>query len=115
MLQRDKGNLGEDRAAEYLTAKGYEVLSRNYRRSYGEWDLICRDGETLVFIEVKNWDSFEIDSMAYSLTPKRVKRMKKLAQDYLDLNPRFEGLYCRFDLVFLSGRTGSLEHITEAF
>lgn len=60
---RRLGAEAEDRAADYLLAKGYTVLSRRARTSRGELDLVCLDGETLVFVEVKSrsgrWESPE--------------------------------------------------------
>src|SRR4051794_13247196 len=47
------GRYGEDAAAEYLRRRGYEILARNVRTSFGELDLVALDGETVVFVEVK--------------------------------------------------------------
>ena len=50
---RAEGKRSEDRAADFLTARGYELIERNFTSRYGEIDLICRDGDMLVFVEVK--------------------------------------------------------------
>jgi len=47
------GNKGEELAAGYLSKKGYKIIERNFRTRFGEIDIVCWDGETLVFVEVK--------------------------------------------------------------
>ena len=50
------GDKGEKIAAEYISDRGYEVLDRNYHTRYGEIDLVARDGDDLIFVEVKATD-----------------------------------------------------------
>ncbi len=57
MNTRAQGREAEDRAADYLLEKGYTVVTRRYHTRHGEIDLIALDGETLVFIEVKQRDA----------------------------------------------------------
>lgn len=52
-----KGREGEDRAAAFLESSGYSVVRRNVRVPGGEIDLVCRDGATIVFVEVKRRDT----------------------------------------------------------
>src|SRR5690349_12372273 len=51
--KRNIGNIGERRAEEYLRRRGFEILAKNWVCNFGEIDLICRDGDRLVFVEVK--------------------------------------------------------------
>ena len=51
--KRDIGKEGEDIAAKYLAEKGFEIVARNYHYSHGEIDIIAKDKQQLVFIEVK--------------------------------------------------------------
>ncbi len=51
--KQDIGKLGEDIAAEYLKNKGYEILERNYRKPWGEIDIVAQQSRELVFVEVK--------------------------------------------------------------
>ena len=53
----DLGKMGEDLAVQYLTDKGYEILERNWRNKHKEIDIIAKDGETLVIVEVKTRQS----------------------------------------------------------
>ncbi|MDW8343423.1 MAG: YraN family protein, partial [Verrucomicrobiae bacterium] len=51
--QIDRGERGEEAAARYLRRVGYKILVRRFKSRYGEIDLVCRQGEWLVFVEVK--------------------------------------------------------------
>ena len=53
MYNRESGIIGEAEALRCLTGQGMKVLEKNYRRAGGEIDLIVRDGDTIVFVEVK--------------------------------------------------------------
>ncbi len=68
------GNLGEDRAVEYLENLGYEIFERNFRTRFGEIDIIARDGETLCFVEVKKKTSDRFGSPAEMITPKKLDK-----------------------------------------
>ena len=55
---KSKGNFVETQAAAYLMREGYDILARNYAYRGGELDIVARDGETLVFVEVKSvWNN----------------------------------------------------------
>ena len=53
MTSRDTGSAAEDLAVRYLTDRGLSIVGRNYRCRLGEIDVIARDGDTLVFVEVR--------------------------------------------------------------
>jgi len=112
---KKKGNKGEDQAAEYCIALGYEVLYRQYRNRFGEIDLICKDKDTVIFIEVKNWDTLGMDSLEYSINYKKQRTIHRMAEHFILENEIYDKWYKRFDLVFVSGRTSKLEHIIDAF
>lgn len=113
---RRRGDLGEDAAARYLAAKGVRVLERNWRFRQWELDLICRDGDTIVFVEVKTRGSGALGSPADGLGRKKQARLVKAASQYLSRN----GLWdepCRFDLaaVIDTGTSLDVEHTENAF
>jgi putative endonuclease len=93
---RRVGADGEDRAAEYLIAKGYTIITRRYTVRGGEIDLIALDGETLVFIEVK-------ERRASGLVPEeavgaeKVQRMIRAAERFRADYENQRGI--RFDLI----------------
>ena len=68
---RDRGRHAEDVAATFLQQKGLTILERNYQCRYGEIDLIARDGDALVFVEVRMRKSAAFGGAAASITPDR--------------------------------------------
>jgi putative endonuclease len=81
--RRRLGDVGEERAARFLTERGYLVLSRNYRCAAGEVDLVCRDGETLVFVEVKTRRGTTFGLPEEAVTARKLMRLAAAGQDYL--------------------------------
>lgn len=77
------GNYGEDLACKYLQEMGYKILERNYLIRGGEIDIVCKDGETLVFVEVKTRFSHEFGPPAESMTFWKIKALLKTAQFYV--------------------------------
>lgn len=115
MFNKIKGNWGEDKAAEYLSSRGYKILERQFRTSIGEVDIITVCEDTLVLVEVKNWDKSLRDSLGLSVNERKKDRIRRVAEVYLEMNPVFKEYFLRFDLIFLSGRMGELEHFENAF
>lgn len=83
MTKQTVGNYGEDLACEYLKKRGYKILERNYRIRGGEIDIVARDGETLVFVEVKTRYSHDFGSPGESITPWKIKALLKTARFYI--------------------------------
>ena len=77
------GKIGEDLACEELERRGYAIVARRYRRRGGEFDIIARDGATLVFVEVKARDGREFGEAAEAVTALKRRRMARVALDYL--------------------------------
>ncbi len=111
-----RGDLGEDAAARYLESRGLRVLDRNWRHRQWELDLVCRDGDTLVFVEVKTRAAGSMATPADALTHKKQARLVKAASQYLTKNDLWD-MPCRFDLagVIDTGRSMDVEHIENAF
>lgn len=106
------GNSAEARAAAHLTKAGLKHLSSNYRCKCGEIDLIMRDGEQLVFVEVRYRKSDRYGSAAATVDARKQRRLILTAQHYLqryrDTGP------CRFDVVGICGN-GSIDWRRDAF
>lgn len=83
MTKQQTGNYGEEIACQYLKKNGYKILERNYRIRGGEIDIVAKDGETLVFIEVKTRYSYEYGPPAESMTPWKIKYLLKTARFYV--------------------------------
>jgi putative endonuclease len=90
--------LGEQAAKEHLCRKGWKCLRANFRSARGEIDLVCWDGDCLVFVEVKTRSSEQWRRPAAYVDARKRKALSRCALDYLRLikNPRVK---IRFDVV----------------
>lgn len=77
------GERGEEIACDYLRAQGYEIIERNWRCPFGEADIIAREGETLVFVEVKARTGSGFGGPEGALTMGKRKRLIATARAYL--------------------------------
>jgi putative endonuclease len=108
---RSIGARGETIAAEHLRSLGYEIVDTNVRTRYGEIDIIAREGETLVFVEVKARRGIRYGSPQEALSPRKQARLRSLAEAYLQ-SLDAEPPACRIDVVAIAlGRGGSVESI----
>jgi putative endonuclease len=113
----DLGNHGERIAAAYLTAAGLRVLDRNWRCRDGELDIVARDGDTLVFCEVKTRRGVGFGHPAEAVTPVKQRRLRTLAQRWLATHDE-HAPDLRFDVVgVLVGSRGpaAVTHLAGAF
>ena len=92
------GKWGEQFAATYLTKQGYTILGSNIRTPYGEIDLLARQADTLVFVEVKTRSSPSLGFPEISITPKKFSHMVSAAQAYLLDHPELN-LGWRIDVI----------------
>lgn len=83
MDTKSTGNLGEDLACDYLKKHGYRILERNYRIRGGEIDIVAKDGDYLVFVEVKARNSYKYGPPLESITPWKIKSLLKTALFYV--------------------------------
>jgi len=118
--RQQKGLEGENIAAGYLEARGYDLLERRYRFGHKEIDLIARKGDVVVFVEVKNRRSDSFGPVNLSITPRKQRNLVAAAEGYLFEKGLLEGRgQYRFDVILLHppGNDGEarLEHITDAF
>ena len=113
MISHEKGKRGEDRAVEHLCSLGYRILKRNFRKPFGEVDIIAVKGYKIVFCEVKNWDYLGWEDLQHSINKSKILRMRNLAVLYLQENPQYKDYTVGFDLVLLSRRMNELDHIED--
>jgi putative endonuclease len=110
---RQKGSKSEQVAADFLTAKGFEILKRNFHFGRtGEIDIIARHKNYLVFIEVKARGSDTYGDPLFSITPKKQMALRRAAEGYLYIN-KISGIDCRFDIVTIDWTSGEpkIEHL----
>ncbi|OQY31729.1 MAG: hypothetical protein B6241_13280 [Spirochaetaceae bacterium 4572_59] len=93
------GRKGEDIAQEYLEDRGYELVGRNERVGHSDIDILARDKEILVFVEVRTRSVEDRGMPEETLNAKKLKRMRKTAEIYMALH-RYEGA-ARLDAVCL--------------
>ena len=102
------GKTGEDLACAELEKRGYEIIARRYRQRGGEIDIVARDGETTVFVEVKARDSHEFGDAAEAVTAHKRRRIARLATEYVTRH-HLANCPCRFDVVAIHFDTGRPE------
>jgi putative endonuclease len=110
------GKTGEDLACRELERRGYAVVARGYRRRGGELDIVARDGETLVFVEVKARQGAAFGGAAEAVTWLKRRRIQQLALDYV-MRHHLVDCPCRFDVVSIlyGGRQPVVEVFQNAF
>ena len=109
------GNYGETAVTGYLAAKGYEILARNYRAWGGEIDIVAKDSDYIVFIEVKYRRQLAYGRPAEAVTHKKRRAIIAAAYGYLAEYCRGDE-NCRFDIIEVFGREQlTINHIENAF
>ena len=103
-IQQRVGRWGEQAAAEYLEKQGYTILARNFRTEHGEVDIIARQENVLVFVEVKARSSNRYGYPEHSVTPKKRMHILSAAEKYIFEHPEFQTW--RVDVIAVEGETG---------
>jgi putative endonuclease len=99
------GKTGEDLACAELRRRGYAILDRRYRTRFGEIDIVARDGDVTVFVEVKARNGREFGGGAAAVTAWKQRRVAQMAIDYVARH-RLHDRPCRFDVVALEFTDG---------
>lgn len=111
------GAWGEEVASQYLEAKGYQILARNWRTQEGEVDLVAQEGETVVFVEVKTRTSKDFGWPEDSVTTTKQRRLQRSAMAYL-MDQDLIDVPWRIDVIAIdrnrSGGVERLEHYIDA-
>jgi putative endonuclease len=111
------GAYGERQAVRFLSEQGMRLLDRNWRCADGEIDIVARDGEVLVFCEVKTRRGLRFGAPSEAVVPAKVRRLRRLAAQWLAAS----GIHpaeVRFDVVsVLRPQRGParIEHVRGAF
>lgn len=109
---RIKGDIGENKAVMYLTDKGYEILETNYKNKLGEIDIIAKDGERIVFVEVKARATAKYGYPREAVNEYKQRKIKMVAESYLK-SKRLLNSYIRFDVIEILA--GNITHLIAAF
>ncbi|MCK9169409.1 MAG: YraN family protein [Treponema sp.] len=110
------GTNGENRAAEYLKAHGFSILSRNWRTKTGEIDIIALSGDVLVFVEVKTLPNGIPETLAHVLNYRKQKRIIETSKRFLLFNRQYSKSYIRYDVIVIDmPGMPAIYHIENAF
>jgi putative endonuclease len=107
-----RGRKAEDAAFDYLRKRGLTKIERNYRCRFGEIDLIMRDAQTVVFVEVRQRSSNDYGGALNSIDSRKKRKLLTTARHYIAAKGEFPE--CRFDAVLLNG-DNQVEWIRDAF
>ena len=110
------GKSGENIAVRYLLKKGFKIISRNFRDKFGEVDIIARDRETIVFVEVKTRNSVRYGLPEEAVTTAKQRQIIRVASNYLSRHQLLDKP-ARFDVVaiIVNGDIPEITHLVSAF
>ncbi|MFV0553303.1 MAG: YraN family protein [Mangrovibacterium sp.] len=113
--QKELGEIGEDMAEKHLLKLGYTILERNWRHHHLEVDLIARDKDELVIIEVKTRSGVQFGHPSEAITRQKMNHLINAADAYIKINN--SSLDTRFDVITVVMNRGTyrLEHFEDAF
>jgi putative endonuclease len=101
-----RGRAGEDAAVALLEARGYRIVARNVRVPGGEIDVIARDGDTIVFVEVKSGANAAFGAAASAVDLRKRATLRAIARDWLQIAAPRAG--ARFDVVTVERGSATL-------
>lgn len=111
-LNKVTGNKGEEIACKYLENKGYLLIERNFRTRFGEIDIVCWDGQILVFVEVKTKIGHDFGEPEDMVNKSKLSQVQRMGEVYIEMK-KWSGL-CRVDVVaivlFENGEVESIKH-----
>jgi putative endonuclease len=116
MEKKELGRKGEEVALRFLKKKGYRIIERNYVCKMGEMDIIAKDKDALVFVEVKTRTSTDFGPPQLAVNSTKQKQLSKVALNFLK-EKRLGEIKARFDVVaiLLSQKGEEIELIRDAF
>jgi putative endonuclease len=111
------GQKGEQHAVNYLIENNYKIIARNYRSGKSEIDIICREDETLIFCEVKSYQSKPLEAVEFRVNKKKQQQVIQGAYGFINDHPPYEGMDIRFDVMIIDFSSYPVEitHYQAAF
>ena len=116
MEKKELGKKGEEKALRFLKKKGYHIIEKNYVCKLGEMDIIAKEKDTLVFVEVKTRTTIEFGPPQLAVNSSKQRQLSKVALNYLK-EKQLEEVRARFDVVaiLLEQKKEEIELIKDAF
>ena len=113
---RESGASAERKAEDFLSGQGLVIIERNYRCRSGEIDLIMRDGETILFVEVRFRKNLSFGTPAETVTLGKQKKIIATARYFLQMHRNYLRSPCRFDVLAISWSSQeNIDWIKDAF
>ena len=110
------GNSGERNAVSFLERQGFAILDRNYTFDHGEVDVVAKDGDELVFVEVKLRRTTRFGLPEEAVTPAKQELIRRTAEGYVQ-EKKLNNISCRFDVIAIIDENGlkKFVHYKNAF
>lgn len=109
---RKEGAIGETLAQKHLKKQGYKIIECNYANSIGEIDIVAKQKDCYVFVEVKARSTYAYGRPCEAVTPFKQNKIRAVAQVYIKQHRLFN-FPCRFDVIEILGE--EINHIENAF
>ena len=108
------GRYGEERACDYLASLGYSIIERNWRCQIGEIDIIARDRDSFVFVEVKTRTADGFGHPFEAITQTKAARLRRLVANWCQTR-QVSGIKVRLDAISVLVRSGrvNIEHLKQ--
>lgn len=107
-FKKQQGYAAEEQACDYLLHQGLQFVEKNFSCRAGEIDLIMKDNDTLVFVEVRMRQPNDYASALESISKSKQKKVIRAATFYLQQQDAFDKVNCRFDVVALTKESDRL-------
>ncbi|WP_058476435.1 YraN family protein [Legionella steigerwaltii] len=114
-MTQQKGRIAEEKALAYLKKQGLKFITQNYSCRLGEIDLIMRDKDQLVFIEVRSRVSTQFGGGIASVTYTKRQKILKTATYYMLEHQKYDQFALRFDVLSIDGKSATINWIKDAF
>lgn len=120
-VSRSRGDAAEQRAAEFLCKQGLRILCRNFHCRHGEIDIVAKDGQCLVFVEVRYRSRHRFGGAGHSVDGRKQGKIVRAASMYLARHPATADYPVRFDVIAIDSvhesetAQGRLQWTADAF
>lgn len=107
-----KGDIGELSAVNFLEEKGYKIIQTNFKTKFGEIDIIAKDKDFLIFVEVKKRETLAFGRPIEAVDERKQFQIRRVAEFYLMIK-KIPYADCRFDVIEIVGN--QINHVENAF
>ncbi len=113
------GEFGENLASKYLRSKGYTIVQQNYKCFTGEIDIIAKNEDLLIIVEVKSRNKIDSNETLLAITKSKQRKISRATADFIENNQQYSDYFIRFDIITINKHPHldeySIEHYEDAF